>query len=170
MTMNNNDDKNNNKIIPKLNTTELSNNDYGVMFWEATHKCLYSCPMWEDCPYAGVSIKCDLCYRFLNEVKNAIIVSLEDNRVREYQKHFLGTGLFSLWNQWMQLEIIRISLESPMYNTPKGEPKVHPVYKAQREVFASIKNIYESVFGKEKAQHIADIDIGVDSLEKALRS
>jgi hypothetical protein len=158
-----------NRMVPKLKTTDLQNNDLGILFWDATHKCLETCPIYGDCPYAGISMKCDLCYRFLNEVKNATVASLEKNRAKEYQKHLLGTGVFALWTQWLQLEIIRISLENPVYTTPKGEPKIHPVYKAQREVFSSLKNMYESVFGKEAAPNILDEMTSVDSLAEALR-
>jgi len=151
-------------VVPKLKNTVLKEQDTSILFWQAVHKCEETCPIWGDCPYNGNTIKCDMAYRFLNEVKSATLATLEEREIKEFQKHLLGTGLFSLWNQWLQFEIIRISLPSPML-----DGKIHPIYKAQRDVLASIRKAYDSIFGKEAAAYLVEKELAVDSLANALR-
>lgn len=157
-------------VIPKLKHTEIANRDVSVLFWEATHKCDEKCPVYEECPYAGDSLKCDLCYRFLNNIKEATIQALGEKQVNEFQKHMLGTGVFSLWNQFLQFEIIRISLGmDELFAQTRSGAKVHPVFAEQRKVFDAIRKLYESVFGKENAVNFLDKTVDVNEFEKALR-
>jgi hypothetical protein len=158
-------------IVPKLKTTEIASRDTSILFWEATHKCLDSCPIYGDCPYAGVSLKCDLCYRFLSHIKDATMQALEEEKVSEFQKHMLGTGVFSLWNQFLQFEIIRISLGMDILVQTKSGDKIHPVFSEQRKTLESIKKLYEGVFGKDKAISFIDTELETanSSFENALR-
>jgi hypothetical protein len=156
-------------IVPKLKTTDIALRDTSILFWEATHKCTEDCPIRGDCPYVNNSLKCDLCYRFLSHIKDATIQALGEQDVNEFQKHMLGTGVFSLWNQFLQFEIIRISLGMNIVMSTKSGEKIHPVFAEQRKTLESIKKIYEGVFGKKEAVRFLDTELEDDYFGKALR-
>jgi hypothetical protein len=105
----------------------------------------------------------------LSHIKDATIQALGEQDVNEFQKHMLGTGVFSLWNQFLQFEIIRISLGMNIVMSTKSGEKIHPVFAEQRKTLESIKKIYEGVFGKKEAVRFLDTELEDDYFGKALR-
>lgn len=95
------------------------------------------CPITERCPYQKAG-KCSVETGYLKALMESLYEDI-GTAMNQRLLNKISLNLFPLYQQLIRLQILAYSLHSPMYTTPQGTPKMHPVFAEIRKTIASIE-------------------------------
>jgi hypothetical protein len=142
--------KNSKEMVPLIKEYDIEDSDTSLIVWNACPQCKETCPIFQHCPYAHETARCDLIYNFIDKQEKMVRESLEKRDIPVFKKSVLGIGVINLWKDWVMLEIIKSSLDSPLTN----QGRVHPVFKESRETLKAIMSGLEFSYGKQIVQEL----------------
>lgn len=111
--------------------------------WDGVQECdPDTCPLLERCPH-NHSGKCAVQTQYLELLYSAI------NKTYKYLDeavlYKIGMQIVPLYSQLMKMQMIELSLTTPMIWSAKGQLMIHPVYKEIRDTLKTIAVMWKDL-------------------------
>ena len=115
-----------------------------VMFaWDGIRDCsVEQCPVVAMCGYLKRG-KCAVQVKYLDTLYNSILGTYK--YLDEAMLFKIGMQIVPLYVQLMKMQIVELSLESPMMVTEKGGLVVHPIYREIRSTLVAINGLWKDL-------------------------
>jgi hypothetical protein len=110
--------------------------------WDGIKECNPNCPMIDECTYLHKG-KCAVQIQYVQTLYNSILTTY--SYLDEAMLFKIGMELIPLYVHLVKLQIVELSLDTPMESTEKGMPFVHPIYKEIRETLKTIQMIWKGM-------------------------
>ena len=137
-----------NSITDSLKIGELTLNkgtvrkDVQMYAWDAIRECTeMRCPVFNMCTYIKRG-KCAVQVKYLEALYQSILSNYK--YLDEMMLFKIGMQIVPLYIQLVKMQIIEMSLESPMTFTEKGFV-MHPVYKEIRATLTTIHSMWKDL-------------------------
>jgi hypothetical protein len=132
--------------IAKIGTFDLDKGNVRAnvkMFaWDGIRECdPHECPMVDECAYPHKG-KCAVQVQYMQALYTAILNTY--SFLDEAMLFKIGIELIPLYVQLSRLQIIELSLASPVYQTKVG-PSIHPVYREIRDTLRAIQSMWKGL-------------------------
>lgn len=111
--------------------------------WDGVQECdPHQCPVTEKCGYIKRG-KCAVQMTYLKALYKSILGTyayLDDAMLFK-----IGMQIIPLYVQLVKMQMVELSLQSPVYETDKGAILPHPVYKEIRETLKAIHIMWKDL-------------------------
>jgi hypothetical protein len=128
----------------------------GIHVVDAEHPNPFICPVTHLCGYIKRG-KCAVQVKYLEALYSSVLGTY--SYLDEAMLFKIGMQIIPLYVQLVKLQIVELSLHSPIYTTDKGAIMVHPVYKEVRETMKAIHIMWKDLdlsFSFNKKPKLAD--------------
>ncbi|MCK5862502.1 MAG: hypothetical protein KAH38_08455 [Candidatus Hydrogenedentes bacterium] len=130
--------------------------------WDAVPNCTGPlCPAYLDCTFQrkeevaelleqrqnGLELelpRCGIMRGYLESVTEIIFRNYAED-LTETQLYRIGMGLVPQYRQLCRLQIEELGLNSVLYTTEKGDPRMHPLLGAIREQISVVEKMWHSI-------------------------
>lgn len=111
--------------------------------WDGIQECdPETCPLLDRCPYEH-SGKCSVQTQYLELLYSAI------NKTYKYLDeavlYKIGMQLVPLYTQLMKMQMVELTLTTPLIWSAKGQLMIHPVYKEIRDTLKTIAVMWKDL-------------------------
>lgn len=134
------------KVIAKAGMLSLDKGDVRgnvkMYAWDGIRECHEGCPLIDECSYIHKG-KCAAQVEYVQALYKAILSTY--TYLDESMLFKIGMELIPLYVQLSRLQIVELSLESPMTVDEKGREYVHPVYKEIRDTLKTIQVLWKGM-------------------------
>ena len=112
--------------------------------WDGIRDCNSEegCPVVDMCKYLHKG-KCAVQVKYLESLYKAVLGTY--SYLDEAMLFKVGMQIVPLYVQLVRLQIVELSLRTPMSFTDKGTPFVHPIYKEIRETLKTIAIMWKDL-------------------------
>jgi hypothetical protein len=131
----------------KIGSLELSKGfvrkDIMMFAWDGIRECTRDeCPVVDQCKYIH-SGRCSVQVQYVESLYKAILSTY--SYLDETMLFKIGMEVIPLYTHLVRLQIIELSLTTPMTESAKGTAMVHPVYKEIRETLKTIGAMWKGL-------------------------
>jgi hypothetical protein len=130
--------------IGELNLDKgLVRKDVSLFAWDGVQECNPQiCPVEDMCAYIKRG-KCAVQMNYLKALYGAILGTY--SYLDDVMLFKIGMQVIPLYVQLIKLQMVELSLESPIYTTEKGTIMPHPIYKEIRETLKAIHVMWKDL-------------------------
>lgn len=139
--------------------------------WDGVKECdVEFCPLSEECKYTHEG-KCAVQLEYIQALYRSLLSTYL--YLDEAMLFKIGMELVPLYVHLSRLQIVELSLRTPISLTDKGNPSIHPVYKEIRETLKTIQTIWKGMdlafsFGENAKKLLKDGGSSVSSNPKEI--
>ena len=111
--------------------------------WDGIRECSNEdCPVSDLCHYAKRG-KCAVQVKYLESLYKAILGTY--SYLDDVMLFKIGMQVIPLYVQLVRLQLVELSLNSPIYTSNKGMEMAHPIYKEIRETLKTIHVMWKDL-------------------------
>jgi hypothetical protein len=133
----------------KLNLGEMQldkgnvRKDVKLFAWDAIRECSPStCPVSSVCTYIKKG-KCAVLVQYLRALYDSVLSNYKT--LDDVSLFKVGMQIVPLYLQLAKMQLLEMSLDSPIYTTDKGANLAHPVYREIRETLKTIHLMWKDL-------------------------
>lgn len=124
-------------------TKGLTKTRHRIILFDAAQPCRESCPIYNKCPYEKAG-KCRVEITYLKALTDSLLEDIGD-AMDQRLLNKITLQLFPLFQQLIRLQIYAYSIENVVYETARGTPAVHPIFKEIRDTIRAIESTQRSM-------------------------
>ena len=114
----------------------------GLHVVDSEHPNPFACPVSHLCSYIKRG-KCAVQVKYLEALYSSVLGTY--SYLDEAMLFKIGMQIIPLYVQLVKLQIVELSLHTPVYETDKGAVMIHPVYKEIRETLKAIHVMWKDL-------------------------
>ena len=117
--------------------------DVRLFAWDAIRSCSPSeCPVSSVCTYIKRG-KCAVLVQYLKALYDSVLSNYKT--LDDVSLFKVGMQIVPLYLQLAKMQMVEMSLDSPVYHTEKGAVLAHPIYREIRETLKTIHLMWKDL-------------------------